>query len=272
MGAQTDSSAAAASTTRLVSSSGGEGLELLTITSPDLRNRWSPAASADLAAAADRLEKTPAIRVLVITGAGDEYFSAGSFDPALRRSSPKEQTVQFVLSNARLRDRLGQLPQITIAALNGQAIGSGVELSLACDLRLISDKAGIRFPEIDMGGFPGGGGTARLPEVIGRAAAMDLICTGRAVHADELLRLGFCQRVFPAATFMQDVLSYATLIASKAGHALRGAKEITWARTRPGFAEARMLSDQRRAELEWHPDTDEAILAAIEGRKPVFRS
>jgi enoyl-CoA hydratase/carnithine racemase len=182
----------------------------------------------------------------------------------------KEEIVDFVLRGARLRDQIETLPQIVIAALNGKARGNGVELALACDMRFASDRATISFPEADMGGIPGGGGPARLPAVVGHARALELLCSGREVGPEEMVRIGFALAVYPHARFMDEVMAFARHISEKGPIALRGAKRIAQARLAPGLAEARRMSDALRAKLEWSHDVDEAIAAHRGGRKPRF--
>lgn len=242
----------------------------ITINRPSDGNRWNGDVSQALQPILSDLANDTAHQVIVFTGAGAE-FCLGSFNPAIRAGMAKADIVAFVMELNQLLDRLEALPQITIAAMNGRAHGSGVELSLACDLRYVSSATSIAFPEADMGGFPGAGAPVRLPQAVGAARALEMICTGRLVGAAELLHVGFAQGLFEAETFNADVLEISRRIASKGPLALRGAKRIVRTRNAAGFAEARMLSDQLRRELEWSADVDEALLAHKEGRAPNFK-
>lgn len=243
---------------------------VVTLNRPEDANRWRREMLYAFEPIVDALHRDEEAQVVIIRGAGDEYFSWGAFDPAIRASMDKQEIVDFVLRGARLRDSLELLPQIVIAALNGKARGNGVELALACDMRFASERATISFPEADMGGIPGGGGPARLPSVVGRARALELLCTGREVGAEEMVRIGFALAAYPHARLMDEVMAFARRIAEKGPIAIRGAKRIAHTRLAPGLAEARQMSDALRARLEWSHDVDEAIAAHREGRKPRF--
>ena len=243
---------------------------VITLNRPQDGNRWRKEMLFAFEPVVDALHKDEEIQVLVVRGAGDEYFSWGAFDPAIRGAMEKQEIVDFVLRGARLRDQIELLPQIVIAALNGKARGNGVELALACDMRFASDRATISFPEADMGGIPGGGGPARLPAVVGHARALELLCSGREVGPDEMVQIGFALAAYPHARFMDEVMAFARHISEKGPIALRGAKRIAQARLAPGLAEARRMSDALRAKLEWSHDVDEAIAAHRDGRKPRF--
>jgi len=243
---------------------------VITLNRPQDGNRWRKEMLFAFEPVVDALHKDEETQVVVVRGAGDEYFSWGAFDPAIRGAMEKQEIVDFVLRGARLRDQIELLPQIVIAALNGKARGNGVELALACDMRFASDRATISFPEADMGGIPGGGGPARLPAVVGHARALELLCSGREVGPDEMVRIGFALAAYPHARFMDEVMAFARHISEKGPIALRGAKRIAQARLAPGLAEARRMSDALRAKLEWSHDVDEAIAAHRDGRKPRF--
>lgn len=237
---------------------------------PEDGNRWGKETLLAFEPVVEALHRDEEAQVVIIRGAGDEYFSWGAFNPAIRGSMPKQILVDFVLRGARLRDSLEMAPQIVIAAINGKARGNGVELALACDMRVVSERATISFPEADMGGIPGGGGPARLPAVVGRARALELLCSGREVGAEEMVRIGFALAAYPHERLMDEVMAFARHISEKGPIALRGAKRIAHTRLAPGLREARQLSDEIRAKLEWSHDVDEAIAADREGRKPRF--
>lgn len=242
----------------------------ITMNRPGEGNRWTPEMLAAFEPVVESLYRDEEAQVVVVRGAGDDYFSWGAFDPEIRGAMDKRAIVDFVLRGARLRDALETVPQIVIAALNGKARGNGVELALSCDMRFVSERATICFPEADMGGFPGGGGPARLPTVVGRARALELLCSGREVGAEEMVRIGFALAAYPHERLMEEVMAFARRISEKGPIALRGAKRIVHTRLAPGLREARELSDELRAKLEWSRDVDEAIAAHREGRKPRF--
>lgn len=215
------------------------------------------------------LRDDPETQVVTITGQG-QYFSYGTFDPKSRGETDKQTIIKMVLEGNMLIDDLESLPQITIAAINGPARGSGVEMSLACDLRYAGASASFQQHEADMGGFAGGGGPLRLPMVIGYSRAIELLCTARAMAAEEAKVAGLVLDVFPDETLLTEVGRVAKLMATKGPLALRGAKRVAKARQAPGQADARLLSNRLRRELEFSRDVDEAIAAHKEGRSPVF--
>jgi enoyl-CoA hydratase/carnithine racemase len=236
---------------------------------PSDGNRWNVDVSEELRPLVAQIAQDDGCHVVVVSGNGTD-FCLGSFNPVIRASMSKQAVVDFVIDANGILDAFERLPQITIAALNGPARGSGVEFALACDLRYAAQSASIVFPEADMGGFPGAGGPVRLPRVVGDARAIELICTGKSAGAAELKAWGFVQDVFADDVFVQHVSDIAQGIARKGPLALRGTKKIVQARGLPGFFEARHLSDKDRRALEWSADVDEAQAAHREGRLPQF--
>jgi len=183
-------------------------------------------------------------QAVVLTGRGSEFFSMGILNPAVRAGYTKDQILELLRTANRLYDALEALPQIVIAALNGAARAGAAELSLACDIRLAAAHATFALPEALWGGFPGAGGPVRLPMLVGRARALEIMCTGRELDAARIAASG------PLAT--------------------RGAKRIVTTRLAAGFGEAPSLSDALRYALEWSCDVDEGMLAHREGRAPRF--
>jgi len=244
------------------------GVLTLTIDRPDDANRLSPALLGELASLVEALREDSATNVVVLTGAG-ALFSMGILNPAIRASMSKQDVVRLVRRANALFDALEALPQVVIGALNGKAGAGGVEMALACDLRYAAASASMVMPEATWGGFPGAGAPVRLPMVVGKARALELIATGREIDAQEMLRLGIVLDVFPE-NFSARVAEVAKQIAASGPLAVRGAKRIIAAREEPGFRAARELSDALRQALEWSADVDEGIAAHKEGRKPRF--
>jgi enoyl-CoA hydratase/carnithine racemase len=243
------------------------GVLTLTIDRAGDANRLSAEVLSRLGAVAEALREDRDTNVVVITGAGT-LFSMGILNPAIRASLAKEDVLRLVRKANLVFDAIEALPQIVIAALNGKAAAGAVELALACDLRYAASSATLVMPEATWGGFPGAGAPVRLPLVVGKARALELICTGRELDAAEMERLGIVQGVFPnLADAVRDI---ASRIATSGPLAVRGAKRIIAAREEPGFRAARELSDALRQALEWSRDVDEGIAAHREGRKPKF--
>jgi enoyl-CoA hydratase/carnithine racemase len=243
---------------------------LITLDRPADQNRLTREVLTRLQHVVDDLGSDEHTQALVITGRGDEFFSMGILNPVVRASYTKEQILELVRAANRLYDALEALPQIVIAALNGVARAGAAELALACDIRLAAAHATFALPEAQWGGFPGAGGPVRLPAIVGRARALELICTGRVVDADEMARLGLVLSVYPAAQLIPEARGLAARIAASGPLATRGAKRIMSVRHTAGFGAARALSDALRHALEWSADVDEGMAAHRDGRPPRF--
>jgi enoyl-CoA hydratase/carnithine racemase len=243
---------------------------VVTINRPNENNLLSPDSLNRLGEIVDELSQNDAVHAVILTGAEGKFFSAGLLNPETRSAMTKDAVVSYVMKANRILDAMEALPQIVICAINGDVIAGAVEIALACDIRLIADDAMMVCPEVKWGGFPGAGGPVRLPTIIGRGRALEIIATGRTVDASEMAELGIVEAIHPRSKVLTEGLALAHRIAENGPRATRGAKRIVNARLAPGFADARTLSDTLRSELEWSPDVDEGIAAAKEGRKPNF--
>ena len=246
------------------------GVLNLTIDRPDDMNRLMPDVLQRLGLIAEALREDGETQVLVISGAGDEHFSMGIMNPAIRASFSKDDIIRLVMLANRTFDAIEALPQIVIAAINGKVLAGAVELCLACDIRYAAEHATLCMPEAAWGGFPGAGGPVRLPALVGRARALELICTTREINAAEMSQYGIVQGVYPAAAFCETVAATAARIAASGPLATRGTKRIVNTRLAPGFAPAREMADTLRHRLEWSHDVDEGLAAHRENRKPLF--
>jgi enoyl-CoA hydratase/carnithine racemase len=242
----------------------------LTLDRPGDQNRLTRDVLLTLQGIADELRDDDEIQAVVITGSGSEFFSMGILNPTVRASYAKEEILDLVRIANHLYDAIETLPQVVIAAFNGAARAGAAELALACDIRLAAAHATFRLPEALWGGFPGAGGPVRLPEIVGRARALELICTGREIDAAEMERLGLVLAVYPADRLRVEAQALATRIGASGPIATRGAKRIMNTRRDTGFAAARSLSDTLRHALEWSHDVDEGMAAHREGRPPRF--
>ena len=241
----------------------------ITLARPEKRNGLDLQMREELWAIFTALRDDAETQVVVLTAQGT-HFSYGTFDAKSRGETPKDTIIKMVLEGNMLIDDLESLPQITIAAINGPARGSGVEMSLACDIRYATSSASFQQHEADMGGFAGGGGPVRLPMVVGYMRAIEMLCTARAVPAQEAKDCGLVLDIFPEEGFLPEIVRRAEYIAMKGPLALRGAKRVAKVRQAPGQADARLLSNKLRRELEFSRDVDDAIAAHKEGRSPVF--
>jgi enoyl-CoA hydratase/carnithine racemase len=196
------------------------GVALLRLDRPPL-NALSTALLAELEAHATALASDPDLKAVVVTG-NERAFAAGA--DVSEFSAPGAAPIVSMAFRAAL-DALAAIPRPVIAAVNGFALGGGLELALACDLRVGGDSSRLGFPEVQLGIFPGGGGTQRLPRLVGPARAKELIWTGRHVKADEALALGLVDRVVPAADTVDAALEWATELGAGAVVAMGLAKE-----------------------------------------------
>ena len=243
---------------------------VVTIDRPDDQNRLTREVFAALEELVRGLAADEDAQVLVITGAGSEFFSMGILSPIVRARYSKAEVLELVRTANRLYDAIETLPQIVIAALNGAARAGAAELSLACDIRLAAAHATFALPEARWGGAPGAGGPVRLPALVGRARALEILCTGRELDAAEMERVGLVLAVHPADRLLPETRALAARIAASGPLAVRAAKRIVSTRLLSGFGEARTLSDALRHAFEWSQDVEEGAAAHREGRAPRF--
>jgi enoyl-CoA hydratase/carnithine racemase len=188
-------------------------------------NRPLIEALAQLAGDLEQAEGNPVdeVQVLVITGRGAKAFCAGA-DVSELDGIGHDAAFEQMRRGQLVLDRIEQLPIPVIAAINGFALGGGLELALACDLRVCAESSRLGFPEIQLGIFPGGGGTQRAARLIGPAKTKDLVWSGRHVRADEALAIGLVDRVVPAEAVLDTALEWAGSLATGAVVAMGLAK------------------------------------------------
>ena len=249
-----------------------DGVALVTLDNPDLRNAMSDEMTSSWVAAMGELGADPALRVVVVTGAGSAFCSGGNTswiasEPDATVDRLRARMLPFY--RAWLSIRTLEVP--TIAAVNGAAIGAGLCLALACDLRYAAAGARLGVPFVKLGMHAGMGGTHLLPEVVGHAHARDLLLTGRVIDAEEALRIGLVSRVLEPAGFLDEVLEIA---AGVAGNAPIATKLTKLALLDGGHADL-------ESALQWEAmaqpitlateDLQEGIRASREKRPPEFR-
>jgi enoyl-CoA hydratase len=210
------------------------------------------------------------IRALVVTGAGDKAFSAGA---ALkeRRTWTLDDTRVFLGEINALMDAVAAFPRPTIAAVNGVAFGGGLELALACDLRIAADSAEIGLTEVRLGIIPGAGGTQRLPRIAGVAAAKELILTGRRIGAARARELGIVSEVVPAVELQAAATRWAAEIAAAAPLALGAAKRAVEEGISRSLADGLRIEQDRYEEVLVTDDRNEGLAAFIEKRPSVYK-
>ena len=246
-----------------------DGIELWTIDGEARRNALSRAMIRELLENLVRVRDDRAVRCVVITGKGDKAFCAGA-DLKERATMSAGEVHHFHES---LRDAfrgIESAPQAFVAALNGAALGGGLELALACDLRVVVEGAEMGLPEVGLGIIPGGGGTVRLPRAIGVARAKELILTGRRVGAPEALAMGLVSRVARPGTLREVALELAGLVARNAPISIRQAKRAIDGGLHLDLDAALAHVNRMYQDCLGTSDRVEALRAFAEKRKPVF--
>jgi enoyl-CoA hydratase len=196
---------------------------ILTVNRPDKLNALNDQVRIDLLAALAEIEHDAAIGAVVITGSGEKSFIAGADISEFAGRSPFDQ--REAMRSPRIFDVMAGFPKPVIAMINGFCLGGGCELASSCDLRIASDKARFGQPEINLGLIPGGGGTQRLPRLIGLGHTMRLVLTGDMINAAEAKDIGLVEMVVPHEELRAKTLELASKIASKSPLTLKVAKE-----------------------------------------------
>lgn len=241
----------------------------LTIDRPERLNALNPATMLEIAHAVAVVRDDAALRCLIITGAGDKAFIAGADISAMVTMSGFEEKKFAQHGLSVLRD-LETLPIPVIAAVNGYALGGGIELALACDLIIAADIARFGQPEIKIGIIPGFGGTQRLPRRIGLSKAREMIYTGDMIDAATALRYGLCNYVYPAADLMRECRALAAKIAAQAPLALQQAKVAINAGVEMDLDNALRFETEAVALAFSTRDKREGMQAFLEKRAPHF--
>ncbi len=199
-------------------------LATIVLDRPDKLNALDPVMLAALETHVSALDRDPAARVVLLTGAGEKAFCVGADITAWAALEPLDMWRTWVREGHRIFDRLAALRQPTIAVLNGYAFGGGLELALACDLRLMADDTAVAFPETKIATLPGWAGTRRLPEAIGTARAKQMIFSGERVGAEQAERWGLVNEAVPRAVLQDRARALAEAIASNAPISVQLAK------------------------------------------------
>lgn len=245
-------------------------IAVVTMNRPDALNAFNTQQLRDVVAVFDAIKTNPAVRVAVLTGAGEKAFAAGADIKEMADLDRAGGLAFGRLGHAATR-AVEVLPQPVIAAVNGFAMGGGCEIALGCDIRICSENAVFAQPEVGLGIPPGWGGSQRLVRAVGPGMASELILTGRRVKADEALRIGLVNAVYPIAELLDQAKELAGQIAKNSPLAVRSSKRLMQlafnGQTVSGldtelhaFADAFATDDQK-----------EGMLAFVEKRTPNYR-
>jgi enoyl-CoA hydratase len=243
-------------------------LAILTINRPEVRNALNQKSWQEIQEVLDEVSRNDELKVLIITGAGEKAFIAGSDIKALR-----ERTMVETLDNqlqALLRN-IEALKKPVIAAINGYALGGGCEVALACDIRVASEKAKFGQPEINLGIMPGAGGTQRLARLVGPGVAKELIFMGRIIDAEEAYRIGLVNKVVPHGQLMDTVKDMATTIAKKSPLTLSLAKLVVNTSFDTDITTGLAIERLGQTIIFGSSDRKEGIDAFLEKREPNFK-
>jgi len=243
---------------------------ILTINRPEKMNALSNQLTSELKMVLENIESDEKLRVLIITGAGDKAFMAGADinelvirDALIGRKVSKERQDLF--------SRIENLAVPVIAAVNGYALGGGLELALASSIRICSERAQFGAPEVKLGIIPGDGGTQRLPRLVGLGRAMEMILSGDFIDAQEAYRIGLANKVVPHENLMEKTLELADKIASRPPLAVRFAKEAVNLSVGSGFESGYALESYLHALSCTTEDKKEGVSAFLEKRKGEFK-
>lgn len=198
---------------------------VVTIDRPKVLNALDPPTIEELTHAARDLAAQPEVHGIVLSGAGEKAFVAGAEIGAMATMAPLEAQRHSERGHALLLALLDN-PKVTVAAIQGYTLGGGMELALACDLRLASEDAQLGLPEVGLGVIPGFGGTQRLPRLVGEARAKELVLTGERLPAAKALEWGLVNRIVPKAELVPQAVALVERIAKNGPLAVRAAKDV----------------------------------------------
>jgi enoyl-CoA hydratase/carnithine racemase len=247
-----------------------DGIMRLTLNRPEVMNSFNFALLHALRAKVESLRFAPAVRVVIITGQGDKAFCSGA-DLKERATLSPIQVKEFITTIRNLFTAIEQLPQPVIAAINGVALGGGTELALAADLRIAANHASMGLTETRLAIIPGAGGTQRLPRLVGKGKAKELIFTGQRIDAAEALRIGLVNKVCEAPALIDECRKLSAMICETGPIAIEQAKYAINYGMETDLATG--LAIESNAYWVCIPTEDrlEGLAAFREKRKPVYK-
>jgi len=246
-----------------------QGVGTIIINRPKALNALNNKVFRELYSLLQMVEEDDGVRVLIITGSGDKAFAAGTDIKELQHLSCNEARDVAILARKAI-DKIEAIKKPVLAAINGFALGGGCELSMACDLRIGSEKAKMGQPEINLGVIPGSGGTQRLTRLVGSARAKELLFTGRTIDAQTSLSYGLLNKVTSAESLMEETRKMALEITGKSSLTLGLMKSAVNAGRNLDLPSALDYEIECFAQCFATQDQKEGFTAFIEKRKPVY--
>jgi enoyl-CoA hydratase len=258
--------------TELVHLEKSEGVAIVTIDNPPM-NVLSRQVTQELGEVFAAIAEDSDVVAAILTGAGSRAFMAGADIKEFPQSLGLEKE-EFKRNNGKSHEILNfiaDIPKPTIAVLNGLAFGGGCELALTCDIRIAEEHVKVGLPEIKLGLFPGGGGTQRLPRLVGSSKAKELMFLGEPLSAEEALKIGLVNQVVQSGKGMETALSMAKKMAGYSLQALSRIKEAVNKGTDTSFAQGMEIEAELFAQVFGTEDVREGVQAFIEKRQPSFK-
>ena len=245
-------------------------IAIITVNRPEVMNAMNNALVEEYALAFKEAENDPEVKALILTGEGDKAFMAGA---DINEVAARD----FILGRNQTRRRqevlniLYEMPKPSVAAINGFALGAGMETALACTLRIASTNAKMGTPEVNLGIIPGNGATQRLPRVVGFGRAMEMVLTARHLDAEEAYRIGLVNKVVPLENLMEEAKKLIGSIINKSPLAIQYAKEAVNRSMEVGIYEGMAHESYLHALACATEDKKEGVAAFLEKRKATYQ-
>ena len=246
-----------------------ETIATVTVNRPSAMNAMTLTTLQELDVVVQQLSASAEVRAVIITGAGEKAFIAGGDIAMLRELGPVEARELALLAPG-ICTAIEQSSKPFIAAVNGYALGGGCELAMSCDIRIAAEHARFGQPEVNIGTLPGFGGSQRLPRLVGKGRALEMILTGEMIDAQEAWRIGLVNKVVPQAELMNAARSLAARLAGKSRMALKLCKEVVTNGLEMDLQRACSYEADLFALSFATADQQEGMAAFLEKRAPVF--
>jgi enoyl-CoA hydratase len=248
-----------------------DGLAWIKLDRPKVLNALSEDVYKEMNKVLDGLESDSASKVIIITGEGKAFAAGADIQKMLTEMPDGVDGYELSVLTHRFLDRLSAMRQPTIAAINGLALGGGLEMALACDFRIASEDARLGLPEVNLGLIPGGSGTQRLQRIVGLGWAKQLVMTGEPIDAEKALRIGLVTQVVPLDQLIDAATELAHKLVKKPAYALLGAKVALDEGGSMGLSEANRMEQIMFGLIFSTGDRMEGLKSFVEKRKPNYK-